>query len=467
MIERDGYVKGIEEIWNTRNGRIIYVRENARVVRDENGKVLYYEGTVEDITERKIAEEQLLSSEKKFRELFEYANTSVFIFEPNNEIVLEVNNKACTTYGFDRDEFIGMSFKKITKNVQRGEQYVTQLLKDECYRDFETTHFRKDGSEIDLLVSSTVIDYNGGTAILSINWDITEQQKIKTELIKAKEKAEEMNRLKTNFLANMSHELRTPLIGILGYADIIAAEADNPELKEMAEIVKNSGKRLNETLNAILDISRIESEQIEKNFEEINLNDFLTECKNDFEDAARNKGLWLNILMDKDPINVFLDKSLLNKITNNIMSNAIKYADKGGVLIKANYNKDLNKVNFSFIDTGVGISREHLDLIFDPFRQVSEGLNREFEGTGLGLTVTKKLVELLGGTISVESQLGKGSTFNLELPCNGKEHKSDEEPVSSVHIISSEKLPKLTEDTTSVKILKFIYYSPNMSIQMV
>ena len=425
LIEEKGVVKGLEEILKTRNGKTIFVCENACAIKGEDGKVLYYEGTVEDITERKRAEELLQSSEKKYRELFEYANASVVIFEPTNEIVLEVNNKACLTYGFNLEEFIGMSLKKITKNVQRGEQQINQLLQVGYYRDFETTHFRKDGTEIDLLISSTVIDYNGKTAVLSINWDITEQQKVKTELIKAKEKAEEMNKLKTNFLTNMSHELRTPLIGIIGYADIIAAEADNEELKEMAMVIKNSGERLNETLNCILDLSRIESEQIEKNYEKINVNNFLTDCKNDFEDAASSKGLWINIVADTEPINVVLDKNLLKKITDNILSNAIKYTHKGGIVIKADYDKDKNKVEFVFADTGVGISKENLELIFDSFRQISEGFNRKFEGSGLGLSVTKKLVKLLGGKISIESELGKGSIFKVELPCNGKLNKCD------------------------------------------
>ncbi|MCH9030531.1 MAG: PAS domain S-box protein, partial [Bacteroidetes bacterium] len=357
----------------------------------------------------------------RFEKILDNSSNGIYTFDANFLKFIQVNKAARNNLGYSMKELADMTPIDLKPEYSKEsfEALINPLRTGETERIFfETVHKRKDGTQYPVEVNLQFFPNEFPPTFVSIINDVTER-KI------AKEKIEEMNKLKTNFLANMSRELRTPLIGIIGYADIIAAEADNEELKEMAKIVKISGERLNETLNCILDLSRIESEQIEKNYEKINVNNFLTDCKNDFEDAASSKGLWINIVANTEPINVVLDKNLLKKITDNILSNAIKYTHKGGIVIKADYDKDKNKVEFVFADTGVGISKENLDLIFDSFRQISEGFNRKFEGSGLGLTVTKKLVELLGGKISVESELGKGSIFKVELPCNGKLNKCD------------------------------------------
>jgi len=417
QVEREGCIKGFEEAWVTKTGKIIYVVENAWVVRDTNGNTICYEGVVEDITERKKTEELLRSSERTYRELFDYSNAAVILFEPETEIVIDVNNKACATYGFSREEFIGMNFKNISKDVQTGNKHLQALIKDGYVRNFETTHYNKDGIEIELLINAALINYNGKTAVLSININISDQKLIKEKLIKAKEKAEEMNRLKSNFLANMSHELRTPLVGILGYAEMIYAESERLEIKKMANIIKASGDRLNDTLTSILDLSKIESEQIDTKREKNNVVEIITECKKLFEVAALKKGLGLEIINETKHIYALLNKNMFIKIINNLLSNAIKFTEKGGVFIKIKNYPNIFRVELS--DTGVGIDEDQLEIIFEPFRQVSEGFGRVHEGTGLGLTLTKKMLSIMGGTITVKSQPGKGSTFSIELPSNG------------------------------------------------
>ena len=182
LIEKESTVIGFESSWQRTDGNFIFVRESARAFRDSSGKTLYYDGTVEDITDRKLAQEQLLKSEEEYRNLFENANDAIIIFEPDNEIILEVNSKACQVYGFAKDEFVGMNQKKISKNVERGEKLIQDLIEGHQFQNFETVHIKKDGTPINILVSASVIEYKGQKAIQSINLDITERKRAEGEI---------------------------------------------------------------------------------------------------------------------------------------------------------------------------------------------------------------------------------------------------------------------------------------------
>jgi signal transduction histidine kinase len=238
--------------------------------------------------------------------------------------------------------------------------------------------------------------------------------KTNSDLILAKEKAEEMSRLKSSFLANMSHELRTPLIGINGFADFLRQDIADPELKEMAEIIFDSGNRLSETVNLILDLSKFESEKMELSYQPIDLVRGTQEILNLFKESARKKRLELRASYSSSSIIINTDGWAFRSILNNLINNAIKYTEQGIISIDIALNDSFAEIKVA--DTGIGISKEHHKIIFEAFRQVSEGLNRNFEGTGLGLNITKNLVEKLGGEIFVESEIGTGSTFIVKLP---------------------------------------------------
>ncbi len=245
------------------------------------------------------------------------------------------------------------------------------------------------------------------------------------ELKFAKEQAEEMNRLKSNFLANMSHELRTPLIGINGFADFLRQDLEVPALKEMAEIIFNSGNRLSETLNLILDLSRFESKNMELEYQKIDIVKGTETVICLFKELAREKGLWLNTTFNRSSIFINSDGWAFQSILNNLINNAIKFTNEGGITVDISIITGF--VEIKVIDSGIGISKENHKLIFEEFRQVSEGLNRNFEGTGLGLNITKKLVAKLGGEISVVSERGEGSTFIVKLPIVQPEEISGED----------------------------------------
>jgi signal transduction histidine kinase/ActR/RegA family two-component response regulator len=247
---------------------------------------------------------------------------------------------------------------------------------------------------------------------------IIEREIAKKELIEAKETAEEMSKLKSNFLANMSHELRTPLIAILGYAEILKTEIEHQEWNEMVSTIMQSGKRLLETLNLILDLSKVEADKVQINYSEINISEEVNEIVVMLGPVAQKKNLYLKAIVEKENILSKLDKRLLHSIITNLVNNAIKYTHKGGITIELNVITSSGKkyAMIRVVDTGIGIAKENQENIFEEFRQVSEGYNRHFEGAGLGLTIAKKFADKMGGSISLESEVGKGSTFTVVFP---------------------------------------------------
>ena len=251
---------------------------------------------------------------------------------------------------------------------------------------------------------------------------LIEREQTKKELIEAKEAAESMSRLKSSFLANMSHELRTPLIAILGFSEILGNEIKNKQLNDMATTITNSGKRLLETLNLILDLSKIEADKIQVHFREVNIADEITGTIKLLKPVADKKKLYLKSEFYNENILLRLDRRLFQSIITNLINNGIKYTINGGVTVSSKIIENNNNsfVEIKVSDTGIGIKKEDQAFVFDEFRQASEGFNRNFEGTGLGLTITKKFVEKMGGTISLESNPASGTTFCVVFPLTTK-----------------------------------------------
>lgn len=238
------------------------------------------------------------------------------------------------------------------------------------------------------------------------------------ELVVAKDKAEESDRLKSVFLANMSHELRTPLNGILGFTDVLRTEIYDEVYREMADIVHTSGTRLLNTLNSIIDLSIIESNNMQLEQDKIKPEEYVDEAIALYRASAFKKNLLLTGETDSDFDYIITDRKVLVNLLNNLIDNAIKYTSEGSVQVKAIVEKDNGNYWFkiSVSDTGIGIDAQRLKHIFDKFRQGSEGHDRQFEGAGLGLTICKKYVELLHGRIIANSEINKGSEFRIEIP---------------------------------------------------
>ena len=235
------------------------------------------------------------------------------------------------------------------------------------------------------------------------------------ELRSAKEMAEEMNRLKTNFLSNMSHEIRTPINGILGISQVIELESTEETIREYVQLQKKSGRRLLDTINSILSLSRIEAQQEKLLLSVVDINKVVHESATSLEELARYKGLKFKVSEHTEEIFCLSDETMLYQVIHNIVGNAIKFTEEGEVNIVVSICSQ-NNVCIKVTDTGIGISKEFLPKVFNPFEQESMGHSRGYEGSGLGLSISKRYIELLGGEIIVESEKNRGSTFEILLP---------------------------------------------------
>ena len=413
--QRGGNVENSEFNLITKTGEKINAIIYTELIDYENGKAIM--GTAVDITERITAEQLILKSEVEFRSVWENSRDAMRLCSEDG-IIIRVNNAFCNLFERQEKEFVGKLFQVAYNHVENASQIFEENIRTGKFiakREAEAELW--NGKKIWLDISNSLIEINNTKFVLSIFRDISDSKAYEIELKSAKEKAEEMSRLKSSFLANMSHELRTPMIGILGFSELLKNDIINSNHKDMAATIYSSGKRLLDTLNLLLDLARLESNKQEILYKEINIGTMVKEIVKNFEGFAASKELYLKTVVKKE-VNSRLDERIFIKILNNLINNALKYTQKGGVIVEIDSSNSDN-LPFSIIkviDTGIGIPKESKELIFEEFRQVSEGYNRHFEGTGLGLTLTKKSVELMKGTISVESELGKGSTFTIKFP---------------------------------------------------
>ena len=371
----------------------------------------------QDVTYKIFAEEKILQLSRAVEQ------SPVCIIIASIDGKIEYVNPAFTTLtGFSLDEVKGKNPRILRYGTVKKDGYrkLWQTIKNGKDWRGEFQSIKKNGEYFWHVTTISAVKNSEGviTHFLGVIEDITERKRFENELILAKEKAEEMNKLKSNFLANMSHELRTPMIGILGYSDILINEIKDSALQEMANVINSSSNRLMQTLNLILDLSKIESNQMDVVYKNINIKSVVENEIENFRNIAKNKNLYLKAEIKNEEVISYLDEKLFIQILNNLISNSIKFTDRGGVIIEVDSEKEENTTwtVINVIDTGIGIPQNSLNLIFEEFRQVSEGYGRSYEGVGLGLTIIKKSVELMHGKISVNSTVGAGSTFTLKFP---------------------------------------------------
>ncbi|GGF41692.1 hypothetical protein GCM10011339_32780 [Echinicola rosea] len=364
--------------------------------------------------------QEIKTAEDQFKNVWESSQDGFMLLNLKGD-VLAVNPSMTKMAGVEAyRQFTGRHIKEFFKKPEyyyEHKDLILQLISKSVSGSMEAyMPFHSGYKNIDLFVTK-VNPEKSDDIVLMVFRDVTDKKIYEEGLKEAKERAEEANRIKTNFLSNMSHEIRTPLNGILGSTEnIIFQNKDNHSLVGQLEIIMESGERLLHTINSILSMAKIEANKMEVDYEEININDFLSHLLIPLKTLAMKKNLLLTARFATKPFVAKVDKRYFEMIVNNIVGNAIKYSDEG--LIKVRLKKADDKIHLEVSDNGIGMSEEFIHKIYAPFEQESAGYDRQFEGTGLGLSITKSLVGLLGGSIEIKSKKNAGTTVLVILPVN-------------------------------------------------
>jgi signal transduction histidine kinase len=277
---------------------------------------------------------------------------------------------------------------------------------------------KADGSQIPVLKTAAVVEINGRACIVENFFDLTVQKKTEQALRDSREQAENAVRMKSRFLANMSHEIRTPMNSIIGFADLLDDEDLTDEQRDYLGMIVGNGKQLLQLINDILDFSKIEAGKLSISPQPCSPTKILAEVEAMVAPFVSKKNLAFEILKSGDlPETIVTDGARLKQCLINLISNAIKFTNVGGVCVHVKTERVRNRsyIRFNVEDTGVGISSEKQDKIFDSFTQADDSTTRRYGGTGLGLAISRQLSELLGGSLTLSSQEGVGSVFSLEI----------------------------------------------------
>lgn len=366
------------------------------------------------------AERKLRESEEKFSKIFQLSPVPSCIVNLETGLIMDTNEGFYEFSGYNESEAIGnYLFDLDFFNLEHYNSEVKVKLANRTFiKNHEFEILIKSNERKIALVNFLKISLEEVNYVIIQFIDITERKKYEKELNNAKERAEEMNKLKTIFLTNLSHEFRTPLNGILGFSAMLANEITHSEHKCYVEAIQLSGRRLLNTFNDLIDLSVIESGKVKIKSEAVNLVNITKKIFSKYEKSL-TKNLDLIIDIKSENLMCRIDVSAYEKIIHKLLDNAVKFTHRG--YIKLTLDKTEKEgdrfINISVKDTGIGMSAEDLEIIFHRFRQSSEGLRRNYEGTGIGLSIAKRFVELLDGTISVSSTVGVGSEFIISLPC--------------------------------------------------
>jgi PAS domain S-box-containing protein len=420
-----------EEGWRIRkDGSRFFAHVIITAIKDGKGKLRGFSKVTRDITERKRGEDLLQESEERHRKLFENNPHPTWVFDRETLRFLAVNSAAVRNYGYSQPEFLARTIKDI-----RPEEDVPKVLQDVNRYDGQSStgiwrHRRKDGSLIDVEITSYALTFAGRPAEVVVAADITQRKRGEEEKRRFTERLAAANRelelrnreverateLKSKFLASMSHELRTPLNAIVGFSDLLAEQVAgqlNAKQLRFVHHIKEGSSHLLQLINDILDLSKIEAGQLEFRFGDFAIRDALAEVLSIIRPLAATKNITLKENVSAS-LMVHADRVRFKQVLYNLLSNAVKFTGSGGK-VEIQTEDRQNMVRLSVIDNGIGIRAEDQTLIFEEFRQV-EGSQRAHEGTGLGLAITKRLVEQQGGTIMLESELGRGSDFAVLFP---------------------------------------------------
>jgi len=364
-----------------------------------------------------------------YKELVDHSHDLIFVVQQNR--FLFVNKNALEVVGFTTEELDMSGFKQILsfEDFIKLETAINAILKEGLTKEFfEAGVTTKDGKTLECEFSCCEVVFQEMKSILIVAHDITSRKQTEEKLKKAKIEAEKINNMKSEFLSMMSHEIRTPMNGVLGMANLLLDTNLSSEQKDYVQVISKSGESLITIINDILDFTKVESGKILLENSKFELRTFIEDILDLFSVKAIEKSLDLLYLIQPDvPYSLIGDVTRLRQILINLINNALKFTDKGEVLVSVDKiwsETDELELRFSVQDTGIGIPQNKVDILFEAFVQADSSITRRYGGTGLGLAISKRLVELMGGNIWLESQHGKGSTFffsvKLKMATNTK-----------------------------------------------
>ncbi len=414
------------------DGSVAYVAARAQVRRDEAGVPVSLSGVTWDISERRRAEEDLRFATF----VVEHAADIVFWMDAHGSL-LHGNRTALESLGYSAEEFNALTIHDIDAHVplEHWPEHIAEL-RDAGSLTFESRHLHRDGSIVPVEVTAMYLEFDGEAFDVSFCRDISERRAAEDALQRAKEQtdaanrdlqtamtranqlaveAESANAAKSEFLANMSHEIRTPMNGVIGMTALLMDTDLDAEQRDYAQTVRNSADALLTIINDILDFSKIEAGKLEMEVLDFDLRTTVEDTCDLPALQAQAKGLELAALVQADvPSALRGDPGRLRQVLTNLLGNAVKFTDHGEIAVTVSLVEETGDgatLRFAVADTGIGISPAKADGLFEAFAQADASTTRRFGGTGLGLTISKRLAVLMGGEIGVESEPGSGSTF--------------------------------------------------------
>ena len=445
--------RGIEDIYE-----LTYIRKDGSrfpavvsvtALRDAQDAIIGYLLIGTDNTARKQVEEERKKLDQRLRDQQFYtrslieSNIDALMTTDPSGIITDVNKQMEALTGCTRDELIGAPFKNYFTDPERAEAAIKQVLSEKKVTNYELTARARGGKQ-------TVVSYNATTfydrdrtlqGVFAAARDVTERNRLdqvllekNVELESAKSVAEQANLAKSDFLSSMSHELRSPLNAILGFAQLMESDSQSPtpSQKESIAQILVAGWHLLNLINEILDLAVIEAGTVSLSGESVSLDEVMLECRAMMEPQAQQRGISMTFPEFDNPCFVSSDRTRLKQILINLLSNAIKYNKAQGTVVVDYTVIAPDRIRINITDTGAGLRPEKLAQLFQPFNRLGQEAGGE-EGTGIGLVVTKRLVELMGGAIGVDSTVGTGSVFWIELISAAPPQLAVEEGEAAAH----------------------------------
>ena len=412
QLKQQGTVNDIESHFRAKDGSVIPTSVNARIILDENRKPIGVEGVLRNISERKGTEVEIQREAAKLSAMISGMNEGVLFVNADNRID-EVNAYLLDLFSLDKESVLHKHVSELSLGIapEMLLQHISAFKEQPNAPQFATQVSIK-GMEAILRLQPVyhAARYEG----LIMNLIDA------TELIQAKQEAQEANKTKSEFLANISHEIRTPMNGILGMTDLALETQLTPEQREYLTSIKSSAKSMLALINDFLDFSKIEARKIELESSTFNLYDFVFETVNPFMIQSHKKKLELLCDVPAElSVPMIGDPGRIGQVLKNLVHNAIKFTEQGEIIVSVREQERSGRqlqLEFAVRDSGIGIPQEKREVIFDAFAQADGSMTRKFGGSGLGLSITAELVNLMKGTIEVESSEGKGSAFRFKLP---------------------------------------------------